>query len=294
MIVSASYRTDIPAFYGQWFMARLSAGFARTVNPYGGQIHEVPLGRADVDGFVFWTRNADPFMGSLREINRQGYPFVVQFTVTGYPKPLERSVIDAERAIGQIREIAAAFGPHCAVWRYDPILSSDLTPPEWHLKNFADIARRLTGAVDEVVVSFVEIYRKTKRNLDTAARTSGFAWHELGGDEKHTLVAALLELARAHGIRLSLCTQPACCVDGADTARCIDAARLSAVAGREITARTKGNRPGCLCAESRDIGAYDTCPHGCVYCYAVNSRAATLRNRRAHDPASAFLIERQH
>ena len=292
MIVSASYRTDIPAFYGRWFMTRLDAGFVRTFNPYGGQKHDVALGRDAVDGFVFWTRNADPFMAALREIHRRGYPFVVQFTVTGYPKPLERSVIDAGRAIGQMRAIAAAFGPHAVVWRYDPIVVSDLTPPAWHFGNFAVLARTLTGSVDEVVVSFVEVYRKTKRNLDSAARASGFAWHCLEPDAKCRLIASLVELARAHGMRLSLCTQPTFVVDGAEAARCIDTARLSAVAGYEIVAPTKGNRPGCFCAESRDVGAYDTCPHGCVYCYAVNSRAATLRNHAAHDPASAFLIER--
>jgi hypothetical protein len=290
MIVSASYRTDIPAFYGRWFMRRLDAGFCRVTNPYGGPAFEVPLAREAVDGFVFWTRNAGAFMGPLHEVRRRGYPFTVQFTLTGYPKALESSVIEAARAIEQVRALAAAFGPKTVVWRYDPISATTLTPLEWHAENFARLASALEGATDEVVVSFVQVYRKTRRNLDAAARAHRFAWSEPAEAAKRALVSALIPIAARHGMTLALCTQPQYRVDGARDARCIDAARLSAVAGHPIAARTRGNRAGCLCAESRDIGAYDSCPHGCVYCYAVGARAAARRRHRTHDAESEYLI----
>ncbi len=290
MIVSASYKTDIPAFYGRWFMARVDAGFCRMVNPYGRQVYKVPLTRGAVDGFVFWTRNAGPFLSALHEIRRRGFPFVVQFTIAGYPRALETSVIEAPRAVEQIRQIAVEFGPRVVVWRYDPIVASELTPLDWHLANFTRLAEGLEGATDEVVISFVQLYRKTRRNLNAAARAHRFAWRDPTGEEKRALLSELVARARRHGLRLSLCAQPQYAVPGAAEARCIDAARLSAIASMAIAAPTKGNRPGCRCAESRDIGEYDTCPHGCVYCYAVSSRALARRRHQAHDPANEFLL----
>jgi hypothetical protein len=289
MIVSASYRTDIPAFYGEWFLNRFRAGFCRVTNPYGGKPSLVPL-REGVDGYVFWTRHIGPFLPALAEVRRAGLPFVVQYTVTGYPRALETSVLPADRSVALIRRLADEYGRHAVVWRYDPILVSDLTPPEWHVKTFESLARRLEGAVDEVVVSFAQIYRKTLRNLAAAARLHRFAWNDPEIEEKRRAIARLAGIARSHGMALTLCTQPELAGVDAGPARCIDAMRLGDVAGRPVAAKTKGNRPGCLCAESRDIGDYDSCPHGCVYCYAVGSRPLAKRRIQGHDPQDEFLI----
>ncbi|MGE5516409.1 MAG: DUF1848 domain-containing protein [Bacteroidota bacterium] len=294
MIVSASYRTDIPAFYASWFENRFRAGFARVMNPYGRQVSTVPL-RAGVDGFVFWTRNAQPFQSALRLVRAAALPFVLQYTVTGYPRALERSVVEPVRAVADIRAIAAEHGPRAVVWRYDPIVFSDLTPAEFHRDTFAGLAAALAGAVDEVVISFAQIYKKTARNMDAAARADGFAWSDPDDAAKRALAADLVGLAAAHGMRLSVCSQAAMLVPGAHGAACVDARRLEDVAAgwgqpRTIAAKVKGNRPDCLCCESRDIGAYDTCPHGCAYCYAVGSRTLAKRRYAEHDPEGEFLI----
>ena len=110
MIVSASYRTDIPAFYGAWFLNRLKAGFCRVANPYGGKPYEVPLRGDQVDGFVFWTRNAAPFRPALERLAADNVPFVVQYSLTAYPRPLETSVVACERTISEMRDLAARFG----------------------------------------------------------------------------------------------------------------------------------------------------------------------------------------
>lgn len=288
MIVSASYRTDIPAFYGEWFMKRLAAGFCRVANPYGGKPYEVSLRAGDVDGFVLWTRNIAPLAGDLAEIAEIA-PFVVQFTLTGYPRALEPGALDADRAVADIRQLAGTYGPRAVVWRYDPIMDTGLTPAAWHRDTFARLAAMLAGAVDEVTVSFAQIYAKTRRNLDEAARRHDFAWHDPADGEKCALAAELTDIAAAHGMRLTVCSQAAYVVQGAAPARCIDADRLSDIAGKPIKARVKGNRPDCLCHESRDIGAYDSCPQGCVYCYAVKSRPAAKRFLGAHDPAREAL-----
>ena len=292
MIVSASYRTDIPAFYADWFLNRVAAGGARFRNPFGGGIVTVSLRAEDVSGIVFWTRNFAPLMDRLAPVTERGWPFVVQFTVTGYPRPLEPSTIRAEDAAAQIAQLARRFGPRAAVWRYDPVLLSSATGPDWHRATFARLARLLRGHVDEAVLSFVEPYRKTRRNLDRLARRTGLDWRLPEPDEKAALVRDLATIADDAGMALTLCTQPALAalVPGiAAPARCIDAGRLGDVAGRPVIAPVKGNRPGCLCAAARDIGAYDTCPHGCAYCYAVTDRSRAKAAYAAQDAGAEML-----
>jgi Domain of unknown function (DUF1848) len=290
VIVSASYRTDIPAFYADWFVARLDAGYVRVVNPYGGPPGRVPLTRDTVDGFVFWTRNLAPFEAALKVVAARGFPFVVQFTVTGYPRALDAATIAPDHAVAQVRAAADAYGPASVVWRYDPIVLSSLTDADLHRRRFQTLARALSGAVDEVVVSFLHVYRKTARNLNAAARAHGFTWRAAETDETAPLLDDLAAIAAANGLTLTLCGQPALKRDGVREARCIDAGRLSRVAGRPIDAEPKPHRSTCACARSRDIGAYDSCPHGCVYCYAVASRPAAKRRFSGHDPEGEFLI----
>lgn len=286
MIVSASYKTDIPAFYGRWFMARLAAGHCRMTNPYGGQVYEIPLGFDAVDGFVFWTKNLHPFLPVLAELSRERRPFTIQYSVTGLPRAIEPAVPDWSRAVDDLHRVAQSQGPRVAVWRYDPILVTRLTPPAWHLARFATLAQAIRGASDEVVVSFAAFYAKTRRNLD---RVAGYSWRDPPDDEKRDLVQGLARIAADNGLRLTLCAQPDLEMAGIGGARCIDAERLAEVAGRPIAAPTRGNRPGCQCHASRDIGAYDTCPHGCAYCYAVASPALAKRRHRDHDEASPTL-----
>ena len=276
MIVSASYRTDIPAFYSTWFARRLAEGHAMVANPYGGKSYRVALRGEDVDGFVFWSRNMQPFRDNLANL---GAPFMVQYTVTGYPRALEPSVLTAAQAIDDIKALARQYGGRAVVWRYDPIVFTDLTDAAFHRRNFAALAGALKGAVDEVCVSFAQIYRKSRRNLDLAAKQHGFTWRDPDWDEKQALLPELQAIAAAQNMRLTVCSQPEA---GGTGAACIDATRLSELAGHDIKARQKGNRRGCLCAESRDIGTYDTCPHGCAYCYAVRDRDKALMNYRGH------------
>ena len=286
MIVSASYRTDIPAFYSTWFARRLAEGHAMVANPYGGKSYRVALRGEDVDGFVFWSRNMQPFRDNLANL---GAPFMVQYTVTGYPRALEPSVLTAAQAIDDIKALARQYGGRAVVWRYDPIVFTDLTDAAFHRRNFAALAGALKGAVDEVCVSFAQIYRKSRRNLDLAAKQHGFTWRDPDWDEKQALLPELQAIAAAQNMRLTVCSQPEA---GGTGAACIDATRLSDLAGHDIKARQKGNRRGCLCAESRDIGAYDTCPHGCAYCYAVRDRDKALANYRGHDAAGERLALR--
>ncbi|MEQ9121106.1 MAG: DUF1848 domain-containing protein [Alphaproteobacteria bacterium] len=279
MIVSASYRTDIPAYYRDWFLNRLRAGEAVVANPYGGRPSVVDLTPAAVDGFVFWTRNPLPFADGFDAVARMGRPFMVQMTITGYPRALEPGVLDAEAAAGAFRALARRYGPRALVWRYDPVLLTEATPPERHLANVRRLAGALRGAADECVFSFAHIYRKSARNLNAA----GLAWRDPPADEKRQLLGALAGVVAEAGFSPTLCAQPEFLTGGIEPARCIDPDRLHDLGAADVSRRARGARPGCLCAESRDIGRYDACPQGCAYCYANRSRAAARRTLAGHD-----------
>ena len=289
MIVSASYRTDIPAFYGEWFQACLARGYALVASPYGGPDYRVALAPEEAEGFVFWSRNPAPFRPILDDLAAKGRPFVLQFTITGYPRALEGAVPETQSALALLVDLARRFGRRAIVWRYDPILISELTNEAWHERNFERLLGALAGSVDEVVLSFAQIYAKTARNLAAAARRHGFAWHDPEDGEKRALTARLAERAAAAGIAATVCAQPHLLAGPSRPAVCIDAARLGDIAGRPIVAKTKGNREACACHESRDIGAYDSCPQGCAYCYAVRNPTRAKARLKAHDPGAERL-----
>lgn len=292
MIISASYKTDIPAFYGEWFLRRLRAGYCKMVNPYGRQIYTVSLQREDVDGFVFWTKNLEPFVPALGVVRDLGFPFTVQYSINGYPRELESSVVDSHKTIAHMRMLAEEYGPRVAVWRYDTVVSTSLTPPQFHLDNFARLAEALRGATDEVVISFAHVYRKTRRNMDAAAEMHQFTWHDPDPAAKRALIHQLADIAKANGMDLNICAQPDLVLPGvAEPARCVDSRRLADVAGKPLETPVSGNRPGCLCSASRDIGDYDTCPHGCVYCYAVQNKALAQKRYKQHDVDGELLYE---
>jgi Domain of unknown function (DUF1848) len=296
MIISASYKTDIPAFYGDWFMNRLLAGSCKMVNPYNQQPYEVKLNHQEVDGFVFWTENIGPFLKYLPEVRDMEYPFIVQHTINGYPQALESRVIDYSRTIEHMKKLVD-YGADVAVWRYDPIIITDITSIDWHQDNFAKLAKSLEGTTDEVVISIAQIYKKTKRNMGLASKEFGLTWDKHERMLKDVvpfrdLIKALARTAKLYGMQLKICSQKDFLTEGVEEARCIDAGRLVRVSGNLLVAKPKlkGNRKECGCFVSKDIGEYDTCPHGCVYCYAVHNRDLALSHYKAHNPTSEFLF----
>jgi hypothetical protein len=291
MIISASYKTDIPAFYGDWFINRLRAGYCLMVHPYDRRrVFRVSLLKPDVDGIVFWTKNAGPFLDRLPEVRDGGFPFVVQYTINAYPRKLEFSVTDPVRSLNHVEQIASRYGPKVVVWRYDPVIFSSETTAESHIENFTWLASRLSGMTDEVVISFAQVYKKTKRNMDWAAKEFGFSWQDPDDEQKRTLARELLKISMRNRIRLTLCSQPYLLEQGVDEAHCVDAQRFSALIGAPVKAELRGARKECGCYASRDIGDYDTCPHGCVYCYAVANRKLAQKRYKAHDPNGEFLF----
>jgi hypothetical protein len=289
-ILSASRRTDIPACHARWFRERFRAGFCHWVHPYTGEVRRVSLAPDAVAGIVFWTRNPAPFLTCLEEIRAAGVPAVFHFTLTGYGPPLETHNPPVERAVAAWEELARLLGPEAVTWRYDPILLSRELTPDVHLERFARLAARLRGLTERCVFSFVDFYGKTVRRLRPIEASQGFPFARPGEEEKKTLLRSLARLAREHGMRTYSCCDDSLVGGGIEKARCVDPDLIARVRGEPLTGvRFRPTRKDCGCAQSIDIGAYDTCSLCCAYCYAVSSREAALARISHLDPQDSFL-----
>lgn len=286
MIISASYKTDIPAFYGKWFLERYRQGACITKNPYNNKATFVSMRKQDVDAFIFWTRNAAPFQEVLSKLQVDGIPFVVQYTLTGYPRTLEEAVPKTGQAVATMKDIAKLYGSKTLVWRYDPIVVSNLTPNSFHVRQFDKLARELRGATDEVITSFLSPYKKTLRRL---SRAQNLMLNNSSFEEKCNLLNQFREIACQNAMTLKLCAEPDYTTLQIPAARCIDTQRISRIADRAVVVEEMGTRPGCTCAKSRDIGSYDTCLQGCIYCYATSSSHAAIRNLMKHNSKELTL-----
>jgi hypothetical protein len=289
MIVSASYKTDIPTFYADWFYNRMKEGFCVIKQPFSKRFKKIYLNKNTVDAFVFWTKNAKPFLPVLQRLRKCGFPFSISYTITGYPKVLENHVISSTESIETFQSISNTFGNKVNVWRYDTIIFSDITPYNYHIDRFSNIAEKLRGYTDEVIISFLQLYKKTERRLSETEKQNNIKVFDPDDEIKKSLLSKMANITHRNKMRLSVCAQNHLIVDGSKPASCVDINRLSEIAGKEITARKKGKRKDCGCFYAVDIGEYDTCPHGCVYCYAVRNQKKALSNYKKHDPLSPSL-----
>lgn len=285
-LISASRRTDIPAFYSRWFLRRLAEGFCHWINPFSGGVRRISLRPEETLGIVAWTRNPAPLAASLEALQRAGHRLAFHFSINGYPKSLESHNPPVESAVETFREFSRRLPAGRLWWRYDPIVLTEATPPEWHRKNFSRIAASLEGATRRCYFSFTSFYRKTRRNLSA----SGLWWREPAAEEKLEMTRRLGLVAREHGIEMYSCSDDSLVAAGAGKAHCVDAGVFLPEAPPQASPfKLMPTREDCGCSESVDIGAYDTCPFGCLYCYATNSRRAALARLRKHDPEDTVL-----
>ena len=292
MILSVSRRTDIPAWYADWFFARLHAGYADVRNPYRpGQVSRVPMTPDMVDGIVFWTKNPLPMLSRLGELGHFSYYF--QFTLTPYGSELEPGLPSKEEVlIPALKRLSSLAGKNRVVWRYDPVVLTREWTMDRHRFCFQRMAQALEGATDECIVSFVDDYACNRRRMRQAG---GFAPDESNARE---LLCCFGEAAKKHGMKLSVCCEPALVegmqsVGGVGSAHCIDVDRLSRIADRPIYIPPDPHqREGCGCAKSVDIGAYDTCRNGCIYCYALHSAGQLAQRVERYTADSSLLCDR--
>ena len=289
-IISASRRTDIPAFYSEWFMNRIRAGYARWRNPFSGVPYTVSLRQEDISAIVFWSKDYRYLLPHLDELDRQGYRMVFHFTITGLPKPFEPAVPDLPDLLDSARVLAGRYGPEVVLWRYDPIVISSMTSPEYHLSRFRGIADGLDGATRRCHFSYAVFYGKVMRNATRLRAETGIECREIPIEEQLQIAEALADIAADHGIELYSCCGDHL-VDGRiQKAHCVDSELLQRLFPERLGSVPRHpTRKQCGCYESTDIGTYNTCAHGCVYCYASVNKETALRMRDRHDPLTDLL-----
>ena len=288
-IVSASRRTDIPAFYSPWLMNRLREGYALVPNPFNPrQVSRVDLRPERVACLVLVTKDPRPMLPHLDELEERGFRFLFQVTVTGLPRFLEPGVPDTAAVTAAVRQIAGRIGRGRVAWRFDPILLAGSETADAPNSAFRTIAKQLEGSVDKVIVSFAREYAAVKSRLHAMGKEVTF----LGPDPhlKERVAADLAEEAARHRMVIQSCAEPhPLSPFGIAPGKCIDTDQIRELFGVEFRAsKAQGQRTDCLCARSADIGIYGTCPHRCLYCYA--SCDATLRRGEIHDPLQPALL----
>ncbi len=289
-VISCSRRTDIPAFYSKWLFNRLRAGYCHIINPYAGRVFEVSLQPQDCIALVFWTRYPAPLLPYLDELDDRGYRYYFHYTVLGYPKPIESHNPLLESALATFRKLADRVSPARVRWRYDPIVFSSVTPPEYHLRQFEHIASQLAGYTEHCTFSFTSFYQKTTRNLNQITAETAITFQQPSLPEQQALVGQLAQIAAGHGMTLNSCCGDALVIDGVQRNRCVDPDLVRAIApGLNGDLKAEPTRQDCGCVSSVDIGAYDLCLFGCAYCYATNSRAVALKRNAVHDPNDSVL-----
>jgi len=292
MIISASRRTDIPAFYADWFVNRLRAGFCTVPNPFNpNQVSRVSLKPEDVDVIVFWTRNPRPLMRHLAELDARGYRYYFQYTLLDNPRLIDPHVPALEGSLTTFRELADRVGPERVIWRYDPIVWSNVTGPEFHQQTYERIARALRGYTRRSVISLLDVYRKAEKRLKALAQ-QGIELATPDEDDLSKLMRTLVETATANDIEITSCAEQ---IDlrpyGVRPGKCVDDEYIKRVFGLDVTHdKDPSQRPACGCVVSRDIGMYDSCLFGCAYCYATSNLERASANHAQHHPDSPSLI----
>ncbi len=291
-VISVSRRTDVPAFYTEWFMHRIRAGFVHYRNPFGGQVCEVSLKPDDVIAFVFWSKNYAPLLKYLPELDQRGYGGYFHFTLTDYGKLLEPFAPPTQEMIDVFKTLAERYSPKHVLWRFDPIILSDKTSDSSIIEQFETLAQQLSGFTERCYTSFVDFYRKVNKNLAVLSE-QGIRFYDPDEEAKITLIKTLLKIGQHYGIGLYACCEEILLqVPGINQAHCADPLLLYALFPQKFQKlKPAPTRKSCGCSASRDIGAYDTCIHGCVYCYANSSYEKALARFRTYEPKKACLGE---
>ncbi len=297
LIVSASMATDIPAFYADWFFHRLEKGYIRWRNPFSGQDSYVSF--ANTRFIVFWSKNPEPLLPYLSVLKERGIGCYIQYTVNDYEaEGLEPNVPSLAQRIDTFSRLVDTLGSGPVVWRFDPLILTDKINIDTLLEKIAHIADALVGHVEKLVFSFADIntYKKVSRNL----RLSGINYREWDEESMREFALRLSTLNRDNwNLRLATCAERIDLSEyGIEHNRCIDPELISRIAPHDAilqnflyNAKTDtGQRKACGCILSKDIGAYNTCPHGCLYCYANTSPTSAFLNYKKHLANSNLTI----
>lgn len=284
MIINTGQRTDIPAFYSEWFMKRIAEGFVMVRNPYyPNNVTKFSLDPSVVDVIGFCTKNPRPMLKYLDKLSVYRQFWYV--TITGLGRDFEPNVPHVDQVIEDFRTLSSKIGSHAVGWRYTPIIINDRYPVERHIRAFEYIASKLKGHTHLVAFGFLDLYDKLKRNHPELI--------DANDEDKIALAKAFKEIAKKHHMELRLCSKEKWLADyGIDVEGCMRLEDYEKASGIKLSPKTKmqARKGYCACFLSNDIGSYNSCMHLCKYCYANGNEKQIISNFKKHDINSPFLI----
>ncbi|WP_407309916.1 DUF1848 domain-containing protein [Desulfosporosinus sp. SB140] len=281
MIITASRRTDIPAFYSEWFINRLNEGYALVPNPRNrDRLGRINLSPNNVDCIVFWTKNPIPMFNKFELLDSMGYSYYMHFTLTPYDKLVESFLPPKSELLQVFKEVSKRLGALRTIWRYDPIVIDTFHPINWQIEQFARMCEELHSYTTRCFVSFVDAYKSISNKYRVITRSEMLAVAE-----------GFSRAAEKHNIALYTCAEEIDLTQfGIRHGACVEQNLIEQIIGCRIETKKDANqRVACCCIEAVDIGAYDTCPHGCTYCYATSSQKTVLKRVAAHDPNAPMI-----
>ncbi len=289
-VISASRRTDIPAYYGDWLMNRIKEGSVQYKNPFNQAVYNVSLRREEVLAFVFWSKNYEPFMDYLSQID-QIYPFYMHFSITAVDKSLEINVPPVDKAIEVFKILSERYNPSRMIWRYDPIVLTNTMPIDYYAQEFDKISSQLEGYTQRCYFSFVQrYYKKVQRQFTSIERNHGILFDDPTMNQQKELLDIMKGLSSKRGITLYTCCQDQFVDFDIKKGICIDRELIQRInPDKSFDLKKNPTRKDCGCFKSIDIGAYDTCPQGCLYCYANISPQKSLLYYKNHQINSVSL-----
>lgn len=283
MIINVGNRTDIPAFYSDWFYNRIDEGYVCSRNPFNPKkVIKYRLDPEVVDCLAFCTKNPKPMLDRLSKIDKfRQFWFV---TITSYGKDIEPNVPDKKEIIDSFKKLSDYVGPDSVSVRYDPILIYGKYDIAWHIKCFDKLCESLEGYTHDIVISFLDLYEKVKKNAPELRPPSK--------EEEDILAKEFGIIGKKYGMTIRGCLEDARLSKyGLDMRGCM----TKEVIEKAINAKLKvpsiqGKREGCSCLLGNEIGEYNTCMHLCKYCYANYSKEVVIENFKKHNKNSPLLI----
>ena len=286
MILSVSRRTDIPAFYAEWFMERLRDKYVLVRNPFNAHsISRIPLSPENIDIIVFWTKNSKPIHKYLDEIDELGYKYYFQYTITPYRNDLEEKVQDKKEIVETFKNLSEKIGSEKVILRYDPVILSDNYTIDFHKKAFARLCDLLAPYTKKIVFSFLDDYKKISKNIKQ------LNIKEISAEEMCIMAEYFADTAKKYNLKIESCAEQ---IDlerfGINHGKCIDNELIEKITGYKLSVGRDNQRNACGCIKCIDIGEYNTCMHKCLYCYANINKDAAFKNYKLHDKKSPLLI----
>ena len=283
MILNTGLRTDIPGFFSEWFYKRIDEGFVYARSPYAkNMVYSYKLDPELIDCIIFCTKNPKPMFNKLEKLDKFNQYWHI--TITPYEKEVEPNVPPVEDVLESFKFLSDKLGKENISLRYDPIFINEKYTLEKHIESFEYIISALSDYTTEAIISFIDLYEKTKRNFPSA--------NEVTHEERLMIGEEFAKIGKKWNIKIKTCVEGSELDKfGLDSSGCMTKEVIERAIGKNLDIPKQKARNGeCYCLLNNDIGAYNSCNHGCLYCYANSNKGLVKRNLKLHNPKSPLLI----